>query len=505
MSQNPFTPFPPFMRQPIHRDCRTVLFLILICTLTSPTGTIRAQANLTIKVAPTSLQILPDADNKKGIQVNMRLMDPSIVTDAISRFQTITGEATAPASWTAFDATTPLGNCAWLIVVDTSNPARQRTVEACATEVRTFLQQRPKGDPVMIASLSRDLVVLAPFGAISSQLDTALEGMKAEGDASFTTLIFQNAKQALADHLVGRPEARKCVVLLTDGKDETPGGPLRVTESRNEFITAAKSHGIPVHSLGFAEKANEGNYFADLKELSAQTDGIHASATVATRQLPPDTWDRLIGVMHSGGTAVLDLPEGGWQGHVKLELKCADGRMALVEIPHEALPAISSELAVAAEQGEPDLIWPSWLGWTVGGLALLVLLSVKRQRSNRAENKNKRAQKTVVAPVAAPPLSESPPGLALAFLEPIDGDAERFPITAEGVTLDPSGKPEAMVRHSSVSDGHYSLTLGDDGWVIADAGSANGLRVNGTYYHQTTLIHGDVIDLGSVRLRFVKA
>lgn len=493
------------MRQSISRDCLVFPFVVALASIAVSTTLLEAQVTPQVRVAPTSLEILPAADNKKGIQVNLRWMDPSIVTDAISRFQTITGEATAPASWTAFDATIPPGNCAWLIVVDSSNPARQRTVEACASEVRTFLQQRPQSDSVMIATLSRDLVVLAPFNATSTQLEAALDGMKAEGDTSFTTLIFQNSKQALTDHLVGRPEARKCVVLLTDGKDETPGGPLRVTESRNEFITAATSHGIPIHTLGFAEKANEGNYFADLKELSARTDGIHASATVATRQLPPRTWDRLIGVMHSGGTAVLDLPEGGWQGHVKLELKCGDGRMALVEIPHDALPAVSSDLAAPAAQGEPDSMLPSWLAWTVGGLALLVLLSMKRQRSNRADDKNKRAQKTVVAPVAGPLPSDNPPRVALAFLDQMEGDAERYPVTAEGVTIELSTSLNVIVRHSSVQKGHYSLILGDEGWVIADTGSANGLRVNGTYYHQATLNHGDVIDMGGVRMRFVKA
>jgi pSer/pThr/pTyr-binding forkhead associated (FHA) protein len=73
------------------------------------------------------------------------------------------------------------------------------------------------------------------------------------------------------------------------------------------------------------------------------------------------------------------------------------------------------------------------------------------------------------------------------------------------VTINPTAPTDELVMPSSLSEGHYTLSLGEEGWAIADTGSLNGLRVNGTYYHQTTLIHGDVIDMGGVRLRFVTA
>lgn len=447
-------------------------------------------------MAASSLKIEPVGAQTK-IKASLRLVENAVITSAAAKINSGTTEQAVPVAWTAFESMTP-ANCSWLIVVDTSNPARQRTVEACAGEVRSFLKLLPKGDAVMIASLARDLVVAAPFDATPAQLETALAEMKTEGDASFTSLIFQNVKHALADHLSRRSEARKCVVLFTDGKDETPGGPLRVTERRNELIAEAKKLGIPVHTLGFAEKATEANYFADLKELSLQTDGLHVAADVASKQLPQDTWSRVVGAMHSGGTAVLNLEGIKDSAALRLELACEDGRKAVVGIPQDVVSAAVPATMMPIDSTTFAL--PPWTLWAAAGVVLL-LLAMKKRSKKPAVVRQAKDVPAKVAP-ALEVADEDASAVSLVYLEMLDG-GKRHLISAKGVKIGSARHNDIVLKHESVSEDHCSVTLKNGEWVIADSNSVNGLRVNGTYYHQAALSPGDEILLGDVRLRFV--
>ncbi|HBJ85466.1 MAG TPA: hypothetical protein DDZ88_16630 [Verrucomicrobiales bacterium] len=479
-------------------------------------GNLMAQTATEARVAASSVQTEPVAGGKE-IRVTLRLMDALTVTSVTATLGAGATKNPVPILWTAFDALPPPADCAWMVVVDNSNPARQQTIEACADAARSFLKLLPKSDTVMIASLARDLVVAAPFGSTPPQLEAALAGMKAEGDASFTTLIFQNVKHALADHLSRRAEARRCVVLLTDGKDETPGGPLRITERRNELITEARKLGIPVHTLGFAEKATEANYFADLKELSLQTDGLHIPAAVSTRQLPPDTWPLLIGVMRSGGTALLDLADVKESGALRLELTCDTGRKAVIEIPKDMVeaalhvPSASAQTPAIQNEGAWHESIPAWSWWAAGAVILLLLVLMK------ARTKNPQAPQARTSPAARPeapskapvhemPQTETPvevPPASNAFLEMMDAGNKRHPLPAKGLKIGSGKHNDVVVKHDSVSEYHCLVSLQNGEWVIADTNSVNGVQVNGTHYHQATLSPGDVIQIGEVRMRFL--
>ncbi|MCB1279281.1 FHA domain-containing protein [Prosthecobacter sp.] len=503
------------MRPAAYRIRRVFPLLALLSTAAALTSDSWGQE---VRVSASDLKI-EGVDGKKKIRVSLRLADAATVSVAAAKLQTVSGETVLPVTWKAFDSLQP-ANCAWLVVVDNSNPARQRTIAACADETRTFLKLLPKGDAVMIASLARDLVVVAPFGSTSSQQEAALAGMKADGDASLTTLIFQNVKHALGDHLARRDETRRCVVLLTDGKDETPGGPLRVTERRNELIAEAKRLGVAVHTLGFAEKATEANYFADLKELSVQTDGVHLPADVTSRRLPDDTWPTLIGAMHSGGTAVLDVSSLIEAAPVKLELTSESGRKASVAIPSDVVERVlhvDPPPALALQSTEPQSedmspMMPLW-GWGVVGVVLLAVIALasRRNKTGTVVDTNKRASPVREEPVAAPKKPTPQPSASVventsvppAYLELVDGKKTRHTVMAKGVKIGSGKHNDIVLKDDSVSETHCLITMTNGEWTIADLESANGLRVNGTYYHQASLNPGDEIELGEVKMRFV--
>lgn len=65
---------------------------------------------------------------------------------------------------------------------------------------------------------------------------------------------------------------------------------------------------------------------------------------------------------------------------------------------------------------------------------------------------------------------------------------------------------DISIDHRSVSSTHAKLVREDNGeWRIIDMQSANGLTVNGETYAQSALRHGDIIELGHVKLKFIGA
>ncbi|MHB8876731.1 MAG: FHA domain-containing protein [Myxococcaceae bacterium] len=65
---------------------------------------------------------------------------------------------------------------------------------------------------------------------------------------------------------------------------------------------------------------------------------------------------------------------------------------------------------------------------------------------------------------------------------------------------------DIAIDHRSLSRTHAKFVREDAGeWRVIDLQSANGLTVNGESYTQATLRHGDVVELGHVKLKFVGA
>ncbi|EPX62973.1 Adenylate cyclase [Cystobacter fuscus DSM 2262] len=63
---------------------------------------------------------------------------------------------------------------------------------------------------------------------------------------------------------------------------------------------------------------------------------------------------------------------------------------------------------------------------------------------------------------------------------------------------------DIAIDHRSLSRLHAKIVREDTGeWRIIDMQSANGMSVNGEIYAQASLSHGDIVELGHVKMRFV--
>lgn len=78
---------------------------------------------------------------------------------------------------------------------------------------------------------------------------------------------------------------------------------------------------------------------------------------------------------------------------------------------------------------------------------------------------------------------------------------QRFPLKAQ-MRLGRADDNDIVLRDAQASRYHALITLTGSEYVIADLGSANGTRVNGTPIRQPCTLHsGDVVTIGTQQLR----
>ncbi len=76
-------------------------------------------------------------------------------------------------------------------------------------------------------------------------------------------------------------------------------------------------------------------------------------------------------------------------------------------------------------------------------------------------------------------------------------------LEGELYVLGRSSESNCQIAHSSVSRAHARLDYDEGEWLISDLESINGVLINGVEKDNYELKAGDVVELGSVRLRFV--
>ena len=82
------------------------------------------------------------------------------------------------------------------------------------------------------------------------------------------------------------------------------------------------------------------------------------------------------------------------------------------------------------------------------------------------------------------------------------GQGKRMPLSGNRVLIGRSRECDFMIDDPNVSRHHAELRREGEGWVVADLGSTNGVKVNGSRVGEALLGPGDEITLGLIRLSF---
>ena len=93
----------------------------------------------------------------------------------------------------------------------------------------------------------------------------------------------------------------------------------------------------------------------------------------------------------------------------------------------------------------------------------------------------------------------APPPAARALLV---GEGKRTVLSGERVVIGRSRDCDVVLEDPNISRRHAELVPEREGWVVADLGSTNGVKVNGRRVQTAVLEPGDELTLGLVRLTF---
>ena len=79
-----------------------------------------------------------------------------------------------------------------------------------------------------------------------------------------------------------------------------------------------------------------------------------------------------------------------------------------------------------------------------------------------------------------------------------------YPLIGKESLIGREGEVDILLEHASMSRLHAKIIYNGRVWSIIDQSSANGVKVNGEEVGAKDLRNGDTIDLGEVKLRFVR-
>ena len=333
------------------------------------------------------------------------------------------------------------------------------------------------------------------------------------------------------------------MLVLTDGQDQSPGGAAGEEIEKKKLIEAAKAAGVVIHSIGYAESADAQRFFLALKEIAAQTDGLFEAAVLATKEVPASKLTLMREVMHGAGTAHIDVSKLADSAALVLTVKTAAGKTAVLDVPHEKVKDLMDEIKrlatakVEVKDDEPPkeappvvktefvpmktnfgntietdavaaknriLIAASFAVVVV--LAIVAVLLIVRASRKRAAKEallaeEERAAREARRRAEETKKSEAP---ALAWLEMCDAQQTRHPVRIPSLKIGRGQHNDLTLRNDSVSGNHCVLNCNrEKEWSITDLNSGNGVILNGERVVQATLRHGDVIELGELKMRFL--
>ncbi|MEM1364325.1 MAG: FHA domain-containing protein [Pseudomonadota bacterium] len=517
---------------------RTLLQMAAAFALLASFGT--TLPNATAWAQELETQCTPDNDAiPRIVACDFRVTEP-VLAESVEMLAN--GETLGAAVFRSFAAAERTS--AWLYLIDTSNPARERTVRANVDFVKGQMALAGERRKIGVATFASNLSSVLPIASVHSNRDARLDAIAADGAA---TEFYSNTLEAI--RLLGATEAdRKVLVLMSDGDAED------TAYSLEETAAAANEAGVTIIGLGYAEREGQTPLLQPVEKLAQATGGTYREV-VAAAPLPDAFVDGLTRTIENGGTVTAPVPDANGDTEIQLAVALQNGRtlratqqVNLEEVPVEPAPA------------EPEDTWLTNLYGTIGmadwarantglayvGLAVplivLALLAFALMRGRGQEEETATTNGTGLpedepggpAPVdptsidddkifegltpATGVITEEPgvtrvvqgggagagePG-RYGYFEVVGSEETKFPVNIQATSIGRHSDNDIQLANDSVHRHHAHLKVTGEGVVtIHDLDTSNGVLVNGKRVDRVQLASGDMIELGEVRLRYL--
>lgn len=416
-----------------------------------------------------------------------RLRDGGAVTAAMAERDGVVADGTVQPS--------PPADTAWLILIDTSDPARQPVVERAAAHVATLLALAPSNVRFGLARFDTDLFVLAPLGTERPALARAAAGLRAEGR---TTELYRNVRDAV--RLLGRDTApRRVLMILSDGLAED------YAYRHDDVVAEARTHGVTIAAIGYPRSVSQSVALQTLRRLADETGGLYVQANHVDYTIPDGFLPRLAAVLTSGGEVNFDLTAfapAASAAPLDLSLTLETGSQSLLVLVPVSLPVAQTVAAPPADgvTGVPAVRIPSppaaapaprtfgvWLA--LFGVLLVTILAAIGLVLRKLRR------------VAAQPTEHH--ARPLAYLVAQEAPGARHAIDKTPWRIGRSRNADLTLNDHSVSRLHAEVRRDASGVLtLNDLESLNGVFVNDNRIESIELREGDTVDIGDVRLYF---
>lgn len=474
--------------------------------------------------AATELETACSADNAvvpRMVECDFRITEP-VNPDSI--VMTANGETLVEAAFEPFSSSGRAS--AWLYLIDVSNPARAGTVRENAEFVTSQLALASERRLMGVSTFASQLDSVLPIAAIHHDRDAQMSEIRAEGVA---TEFFANTLEAIKQ-LDAAEADRKVLVIMSDGKAED------TAYSLDDVVEAAREADITIIGLGYAETASQTPSLQSIRRLAEETGGTSRDV-VAGASLPDRFASTLVRYIENGGA--IRAPLADQAGDVLIGLD--------VTLPSGAVLTASQTVAVSQVAPDVEPVEPTFLSriygvfgaqdWAAANPALAVLLLllpillvavivgllVSRRRGDGQDMPEPPESTQPIDPIedetpvtsivgeaeeaaAAPTRTVSTTkGGAFGYFEVVGNERTRFPIDTQAASIGRHSDNDIQLVNDSVHRHHAHLHVSNEGQAtIHDLDTTNGVLVNGQRITTVDLQPGDMIELGEVRLRYMK-
>ncbi|HEY3901244.1 MAG TPA: FHA domain-containing protein [Chthoniobacter sp.] len=472
------------------------------------------------------------------LELQLRLPEPWPVKEVAAS----SAGKSLPVKFSPFDPNAP-DSTALLFLIDRSDPARAKTVEAVKALVQRSIDALDEHTVFAVYAFDADLVPVAEFGTPKPEALAKLKSLKAVGMA---TELYRDTIDAVKI-LEATKAARKALILFSDGKAED------TTFSLQQTVSAAKQAGVAICGVGYAEKPSATIHLQSMRQLADGTCGYFVAADIRTKKEPPEFLHELLARLRSGGQATVDLSglktgrqidlEFRFDGHDPIKTSYTLTTLAPTEPPKEAevekkvdevakkmadmaknmaqVPSQVDEAAKKAAEESRKIVEQARaadeaarqkkqaeevatlaaaakkkrfiVAAELCGLALVLLVVgfvIQRRRQQAAKQL---AERLASAPIYA-------------RLQVLDGDGTELLMRTTALRVGRGKDNDLALKNDSVSRHHAEIHRTREGdFTITELNSGNGVIVNGEPVTKTALKNDDIIELGEVRIRFLIA
>jgi hypothetical protein len=362
---------------------------------------------------------------------------------------------------------------------------------------------------VAVATYSDVLLQRAQCGARKDQVERVLSEIQSTPPTKKPPALYKSARDALV-RLNAVQADRRALVILSNGANAD------TTVSEANVLSLAREKNIVIFALAFGDKI--AGRPPNLWRLAEKTFGVGRDFTDQSSSALSAFTSNFVELLENG--FVLELPANylPMTSDLTISGRLADNSILTAEpttVQRTTTDTNVDHLRRLILEHTDKLTMSVAAATVIIGLLLIGAALRARRRAAPVHAITADAPIGSPAPVwprhtgaeignAGVSDAQSPPNMVYGWLEFLDANSTKVPITATSLRIGRHPDNDICLPNKSVHRQHAVLhKKSDDAFVIRDLGTQNGVIVNGRRGSQHDLADNDLIELGEVRLRFV--